>query len=151
MRVLVQTLLFVSAIAIPAVSAVAETAQNAPFKVGVIVALSGGGAYLGESVKNGITMAMAMDKLPAADRAKLEILYEDDSLLPKNAATAFNKLVSTKSINAVITLGSGSSNAVASLAEQKHVPLIAIATDPAVVKGRNWAVNFWVTPAAETT
>lgn len=118
-----------------------------PVRVGVILPLSGDSASIGVSIKNGITMAY--DKLPAETRSKITLLFEDDQLNPAMTVTAFQKLLNMDRIDVLITGYSGPSKAVAQLAEQKKIPQIAIASDPQIVRGKQYVMNFWVTPEEE--
>lgn len=117
-------------------------------KIGVIIALTGEASSFGEATKNGIEIALS--KMSEADRSRLQIIYEDDGFQPKNTVAAFQKLVSVDKVSVVITMGSGTSNAVAPLAERHQIPLIAVASDPNIVKDKKYSVLFWVTPEAET-
>ncbi len=116
-------------------------------KLGVILPLSGEAASVGEAVKNGISIGL--QKLPADIRSKIELIYEDDRLAPLNTISAFHRLDSVQKVDIILNVSSGTANALAPISEQNKIPLIAIATDPAVVKGRKYAVNFWVTPEEE--
>ncbi len=104
------------------------TDGNAKVKVGVILPLSGEGATIGDGIRNGI--ALGLTELSPETRNKIEVVYEDDALLPKNTVTAFNRLVGIHNIDVVINVSSGTSNAIAPLTEQKKIPFIAIASDP---------------------
>ncbi|RIL09434.1 MAG: hypothetical protein DCC75_06525 [Proteobacteria bacterium] len=117
------------------------------FKVGVIVAMTGEGASIGEAFKNG--MQIAIDGLSEADRGRLQFIYEDDALSGKMAVSAFNKLNTSSNIDALINLSSGTGKALAPLAERQRLPFISVATDPAIVEGREWPVLLWVTPEEE--
>lgn len=118
------------------------------YRVGVIVALTGDVGAFGIAVKNGIDMAYA--SLPKEQQDKLEIFFEDDQFKPMQSVSAFNKLISQKKINAIIAFGSGSAKAIASIAEQKKIPLLAIASDKAISHGRKYCFNFAVTPDEES-
>lgn len=117
-------------------------------RVGVIVPLSGEAANLGESVRNAIVLAL--EKLSPDERSKFDIRYEDDRLDPKNTLSSFHRLKATSGLDAVITISSGTSKPLSTVAEQSKIPHIAVgASDPAIVANKKWVVNFWVTPEAE--
>jgi len=139
-------LLLVLTIALLLTVAVSSQADD-KFRVGVILGLSGEGANIGASCKNGITLGLESLKGPV--RSKIEVLYEDDQMKPKNAVSAFNKLVNVDKVDVVITFSSSTSKAIAPLAERKELPVIAIASDPAIVRDREWVFNFWVTPEVQ--
>jgi branched-chain amino acid transport system substrate-binding protein len=115
-----------------------------PFKIGVILPLSGEAASVGQAIKNGLTLGY--EKLPDDLQKKISLFYEDDGLNPTNTISAFHKLLNTKNIQAVINASSGTGKALAPIVEKYSVPLLAIATDPEIVKGKKYVVNFWVTP-----
>jgi len=118
-------------------------------RVGVILPLSGEGAPIGEACKNGVTLAL--QDLPADERDRLKILYEDDQLLAKNTVAAYNKIQATTGMDVTITVSSGTSKAISPLADESATPLIAVASDPSVVAGREQVFNLWVTPENEVT
>ena len=111
-------------------------------KVLAILPLSGEIAALGNSGKNG--MLMALEKSPDID-----LQFEDDSGSPKNTVSALQKHLSTSRPTIVIAASSGTSKAISPILEKEQIPLIAIATDEEVSKGKKYVVNFWVTPDEE--
>ena len=115
--------------------------------IGAIFPLSGKAAYIGEACQNGITMAI--DSLPEADRSRIHVMYEDDKLVPKNTVSAFQKLAASGKVNAVLTLSSATSKAIAPLADARRIPVLAIASDPAIVKNKKYVFNLWVTPETQ--
>ena len=117
-----------------------SVSADKPLEIGVIVALSGDAAGLGTSLKNGIEMGL--NELSPEERAKLKFTFEDDGMVQKNTISAFQMLSSTKKLDAVITVSSGTSNAIVSLTERARLPLLAIASDPKVSQGKNFAFNF---------
>lgn len=131
-----------------AFGAEASDLNSKKVKIGVIVPLSGEAASIGEAVKN--SMLMAYEKLPSQKQSKIELLFEDDGLQPKNAVTAFNKLVSVNGAQVIINVSSGTAKAISPLAEQKKIPFLAVASDPQIVAGRKYVMNFWVSPEEET-
>ncbi len=87
-----------------------------------------------------------MEKLSAETKSKLDIRFEDDGLVPKNTIAAFNKMQADGGVDLVLTFSSGVSKPLAAITEQKKITLIAIASDFNIVKGRDYAFNFWITP-----
>lgn len=118
------------------------------YRIGVILALSGDAAAVGKAAQNGMLMALA--SLPTEDSSRLAIKFEDDGLRTANSVSAFRKLVDIDKVHSIVCWSSGTCNAVAPLAEAAEIPLVAIASDSAVSKGRKFVVNFWVTPEEET-
>ena len=113
-------------------------------KLGAIIGLSGDGANIGEACKNGLELAR--NGLDPQLRDNIKVIYEDDQFKAKNAVSALNKLIGTEQIDAVMTLSSATSKAVGIIADQKGIPVLAIASDPEVVKDREYVFNLWVTP-----
>ncbi len=118
-------------------------------KVGFIISLSGDGAALGQALRNGFELGM--EKISPETKARIDVKFEDDGLVPKNTLSAFNRLMAVDPLDVVVTFSSGTSKPIAPLAEAKKVTLLAIASDFNVVKGRNYAFNFWVTPDEATS
>ena len=126
----------------------AKTPGAGPVKIGVILPLSGDSASIGISIRNGIELAL--EKIPEDARSKIHLIFEDDQFSPPRTLSAFQKLTSVDRIDFLITAYSGQSKAVAPLSEQKRIPQLAIASDPEIVRERNYVVNFWVTPEEES-
>jgi len=116
-------------------------------KVGLILPITGSAASVGTSARNAAEMSYG--SLPSATQKKIDMVFEDNQLSPANSVNIFQKLVSVDKVGAVVTITSGPSNAVAPLAEEKKMPLIAVAADRKIVEGRNYAVKHWVTPEEE--
>jgi branched-chain amino acid transport system substrate-binding protein len=121
---------------------------GAKLKVGVILALSGEGAPPGTSLQNGMTLALG--KLKKEDRETIELIFEDDQMIPKNAVDAFTKLLVADEVQAVVNFSSATASALGPIAERKQVPLIAIASDPSICRDKKYVMNFLVMPGAET-
>jgi len=121
--------------------------NNEPIKIGVIAPLSGDLASLGQGVKNGAMLSYG--DLTKSQKEKIELLFEDDQFNPKNTVTAFNKLVDIDKAEVIICLASGPCNAIAPLAEEKKIPLIAIASDPKIQKNKDFVVRLEIAPSQE--
>lgn len=113
-------------------------------RTGVLLPLSGENAHIGEGCQNG--MKLALENLDSNTRENLEFLYEDDRLDTKTSVSAFNKLVGQDKINVAVSFSSSTSKALGPIADNRKVPLIAIASDKGVVENRSHVVTFWVTP-----
>jgi branched-chain amino acid transport system substrate-binding protein len=124
---------------------IAPTAKE-PIKIGVIGPLTGGGAAFGKSLVAAIEMAK--EQL-STTRYKYEIIVEDDKSNPTESANAAQKLINIDKIKALITITSGTGNAVAPLAELAKIPHICVCSDDAVSKGRRYSFNNLVFPEDE--
>jgi branched-chain amino acid transport system substrate-binding protein len=128
-------------------SAEPSISHASPFKIGVILGLSGPTANFGVIARNGVELALK--DLTAEDRARIQVLYEDDGMTNIRAATAAQKLISSDEVDALMSWSSGSGLTVAGIAEAKQIPHISIASDPAVVKGRTYSFTYWPIPRDE--
>lgn len=118
---------------------IAETQKP---KVLSILPLSGEIAQIGNAVKNGMLLASEKQNV-------LKLYFEDDASIPKNTVSALRKHLSLEKPLVVICASSGTCKSIAPILEVEKIPLIAIATDEEISKGRRYAVNFWVTPDTE--
>jgi branched-chain amino acid transport system substrate-binding protein len=128
----------------------AETPSQVPEKyvIGAILPLSGDIASFGEAARNGIELALS--SLPPAERAQIEVVFEDDAFVPKRTVAAYQKLKSVDKVKAIIAWGSTTSKAIAQLAEEHETVMISISSDPKVSNDRSFVFSHWVTPDAET-
>ncbi|MCB0338456.1 MAG: penicillin-binding protein activator [Bdellovibrionales bacterium] len=126
-----------------------QAAQDNVLRIGVILPLTGEAASVGQAIQNG--MQFAYDQLPTESQSRLKIAYEDDGLNPARTISAYRKLLSEQRIDGVVVASSGTSKALAPHVEKDKVPMLAIATDPKVVEGRNYAMNFWVSAESEVS
>lgn len=114
--------------------------------IGIIAPLSGNLAFLGEGMKNAVTLAE--EQLNKSTKHTYKILVEDDGFDVKRTASALNKLVSIDKANAVVTIASAAGNVAKPFAEQNKVVHVAIASDPGIAEG---IYNFihWTPPVEE--
>lgn len=129
-------------------SAAAQTdSKNAqqPYRVGVILPLSGQVASLGTYVRKGLELAQG--SLPPEERNLVRLIFEDDQFDPAKTVVAYQRLDSVEGLDAVFVIGSPPANALAPLTEHKQQILVAIgASDPSIVAGRQYAFIHWVIP-----
>ena len=89
-------------------------------------------------------------QLPAEEKSKLELHFEDDQLLTAKSVSVFHKLKSTRDIDAVFVLGSGVGNALSPLAESSKTLMVAIgASDKSFAVGTKYVFIHWVIPETE--
>lgn len=121
---------------------------EAPARVAAILPLTGPTASVGRDLKNGIEFALA--SLPDAQRAQLQVLFEDEKGYNSAAVSSFHKLVIAPGIDAALCFGSAVGNTLAPLAESERVPLMALcASDVHIVRNRSFAFTHWVAPEKE--
>lgn len=124
----------------------ADTSAKPTIKIGVSLPLTGNLAFLGESYKNGILLAL--DGLKDT-KYNYEFVFEDDQFGSALAATAANKLINVDKVDMIASFGSPAGNAISPIADGAKVVHFAVASDPAVAKG---AYNFshWTPPYEES-
>jgi len=117
-------------------------------KIGVIVPLTGDASQFGEAY----TKAVKIVEKEYADKNTYftyKFIFEDDQLENAKTVTAFHKLNDIDGINALVTFSSGTSNAIAPLAEQSKIVTCGAVSDPNVVKDKKYIFKHWVTPEVE--
>lgn len=114
-------------------------------KIGVILPLTGGAAFLGESAQKAAELAL---KDAGQTRNTYTLVFEDDAFNPVKTVSAVNKLTSLDKVSSIITFGSGTSNAAAPVNEAAKVPRFGLASDPTSAKGDYNYVN-WTPPFKE--
>ncbi|MBN8549878.1 MAG: ABC transporter substrate-binding protein [Deltaproteobacteria bacterium] len=137
-------LLFILAAWLCPQSSIAD-AHEGPYRIGVIIPLSGPVASLGNHVRKGI--ALAYDNLSEDSRRSIQLIYSDDRFDPKQTIIGYQQLSAQKPLDAVFVLGSPPANALAPITEKNKQVLVAIgASDPDIVKGRRYTFIHWVIP-----
>jgi branched-chain amino acid transport system substrate-binding protein len=118
-------------------------AQQKPLKVGVIAPLSGDIASWGQDVRN--ALLFAKEKLGTA---KLDLVFEDDQCLGKNAVSAAQKLISIDRVNFGMVVCTESMLAAAPLFERAKIVVIApVASGAAVSKAGDYIFRTWPSDA----
>lgn len=125
------------------------------YKIGVIAPLTGPGAIFGNSMVNAIKLAQEDTQ---GTRGTYQIIIEDDGSNPGQAASAAQKLINSDKVQAILTMTSGTGNAVKPIATTHKVPHLCVCTDTTVA---NTEYNFtdlvsneaearlWLTEAAK--
>lgn len=74
-------------------------AEEKPLKIGVLLPLTGDFAFFGEQAKQGIELALTeLNK----EKKQVEVHFEDDRCLPKDAVTAMKKLLTVDKVDYVL-------------------------------------------------
>lgn len=77
--------------------------DNNPITIGAVLSLTGPAAKQGEYVKNGMELAVKeINASGGMEGRKVKVFYEDDKTNPKDAVSAYNKLVSVSKVNGVV-------------------------------------------------
>jgi branched-chain amino acid transport system substrate-binding protein len=142
-----ERLLLISLILIPYLcSAEKPESQISQSKIvlGAILPLTGDGAGVGESIKNG--MIWALSDLSPEQRENIEVRWEDDQMTPRYTLSAFDKLMRKGDVDILITFSAQSSSALAPLAERERIPLFAISSQAITSRDRSYVMLYWITP-----
>jgi len=121
-------------------------AGAAQMTVGVVLPLTGGSSAIGGCVKNSIELAAR--RFDPAGRVRFR--FEDDQLRAALTVSAGRALLAER-ISALVVYGTPTSLAAAPLAEQAHVPMVALSVLDRVVAGRRYVFKHWVPAEAENT
>ena len=113
-----------------------------PVKIGIALPLTGGAAFLGESAKQAAQMALTD---AGSTKYKYDLIIEDDAFTPAKTATIASKFVNVDKVWAMITFGSGTSNAAAPITENAKIVRFGLASDPTSAIGEYNFIHW--TPA----
>ncbi|TSC57064.1 MAG: branched-chain amino acid ABC transporter, amino acid-binding protein [Parcubacteria group bacterium Greene0416_79] len=120
--------------------------KSEAIKIGLIFPLTGPVASLGENAKNGALLAYR--GLETSLQGRFSLVFEDDHFDPKTAVTGFYKLVEKEKVHAVICFTSAPCSALAPLADERKIPLVAIASAP-VQKDRGFVMRLEISTRKE--
>lgn len=124
-----------------------ETVSRESIKIGVILSISGSGSYIGEQTRDG--MQMAADEINSRggiDGRHIELIFKDNQSSPDEAKNKFLEIEETHAPLMYISSLSSISTAVAPLAEENKVVLIALSsTAPGVTKQKEWTYRYFPT------
>jgi len=116
--------------------------NNHSIKVGVILPLSGPAAFSGLQAQKGLDLAIA--EINQQNQNQIELIYQDSKANPEQSVTAFNNLINLHDSDVIISSLSSVSMAIAPLAQEKQIPLIAtIATTPDLTKQNQWTYRYY--------
>jgi branched-chain amino acid transport system substrate-binding protein len=114
--------------------------------IGAVLPLTGASAAWGEQGRWGIDFAVRkFNESGGLDGRPVEVTYEDSQAVPRIAVTAFNKLTQVDRVSAVVgDIVSASTLAMAPLAEERHVVLIApTSSAPAITNAGDFIFRVW--------
>ncbi len=110
-----------------------------PFRVGLILPLSGAAADYGTAIRNCIELAK--EDNPELFR-NIAFQFEDVGYDSKTAVTALNKLIDADAVNLSVTWGVQFCKALAPIAESRKAPLVGICLDPTIAANKNYILRF---------
>ncbi|WP_449042997.1 ABC transporter substrate-binding protein [Paracoccus sp. (in: a-proteobacteria)] len=135
-----------------AVLATAAMAQDGPIKVGVILPMSGGGAYVGEGIHAGVDLAVKqVNEAGGVLGRPLQVLLRDEQLRPDVSTAAMRELITLEGVQHFI----GPATSATSLAnsqiarEEKVVNISPSAKTEALTAGDN--LHDYIFQLAPTT
>lgn len=123
-----------------------DSTKNETVKIGVINPETGDFATYGKPVKEALMLAQSeINSNGGIDGKKVELIIEDDGGLPKNSVSAFQKLVNTDKVEAVIgPLASQSCLATAPIAEKnKVIQLSTLAATPELSNSGDYVFRLY--------
>lgn len=104
----------------------AQTAAGQPIKIGVVAPLTGGATAYGTGLVDGAELAF---KQLSPTKNKYVLVVEDDATKPAQSASAAEKLISVDKVQALISVTSGTGNAVKNIASAANIPHICVCAD----------------------
>lgn len=116
----------------------AALAEERPFSVGFVLALSGPWAEFGEAQKNALELARL--EAPALFSG-IKFIYEDGAHQPALSLSAYRKLKSQDQVNIVFVWGVQPAEILAPLAEQDKLPLLVSAQAASVARQRKYVIR----------
>jgi ABC-type branched-subunit amino acid transport system substrate-binding protein len=120
----------------PSTDQPAPVGQAQVIKIGVIGPMTGGAAVYGTNLAKGAQLALTSI---GTTKNTYQLVFEDDGTNPAQAASAAQKLVNVEKVQALLTVTSGTGNAVKPIAANAKIPQICLCSDTRVADG---AYNF---------
>jgi len=116
---------------------------STPFKIGVILSLTGDGARFGQDAQQALDSAYAA--LSPEEQKNIKLIIEPiSSLSSTDAVTAYHKLHDVDGVDVLIVWGSGPSSAVSPLSNADHIPFIAISGARKVTNGTTYTFRHYI-------
>lgn len=117
-------------------------------KIGIVAPVTGSYAVYGSTLEKGVKMALA-DITKVNTKYTYQLVVEDDESNPAKSTSAAQKLINIDKVNAIITVTSGSGNAVKPLAAKAGIVHICDCTDVSIANAPYNFTNL-VLPKEET-
>ena len=118
----------------------AETEKEV-IKIGAILPLTGQIALLGEELKNGI--ALAVEDINLNNKNRLEVVYEDSKVDPKEGISAVNKLIDIDGVNYIHVAATPIITAVQPITEEKKVIITGTSISPAILENADYTLRVF--------
>lgn len=109
------------------------------FKIGILHPLTGPLAEYGAANENAIKLALEQNPEIAK---RIEFIFEDNAGDNVRTVNAFNKLVQFDHVKMLWVWGFGPVQAIAPLAEARHIPLMAVSAERTISIGKKYIIRF---------
>ncbi len=133
----------VAVVVIIIVFAVFNKSESETIKIGIVAPLTGGASVYGTNLVMGAELAL---KDLAGKKYKYELIIEDDNTNPATSASAAQKLINIDKVQAILSVTSGTGNAVKAIAAAAKVPQICLCSDLRVAGDGNSFTNILLAP-----
>ena len=120
---------------------------NDSWKIGLIIPLSGIFEMQGAECRRGYELAYNLRKTDLGE--SIELAFEDDQSLPKNAVSSFQKFSTSQNVLALTIFGSSSALAVSDLSNAKTLPVLALSAHPDFIKRTKLGFSHWLDASYE--
>jgi branched-chain amino acid transport system substrate-binding protein len=118
-------------------------------KVGAIFPFTGGLAFVGESCRHGVELALKNHKKRFPD-AKIDVIYEDSANDPKTGIAAYRKLRDIENTQANFSIMSSVSGALLAQ-DPNQILLVSIVSHSNITEGRPHAFRYFLSSDKETS
>lgn len=117
----------------------ADAQQQKPFKIGIILPLTGALAEYGVAAKNGFEMAKQENSEVFKN---IELIYDDSQYDGKKTLTSFQKFKVTENVSLLYVWGYGPSQALIPVAEAQKFPVIAVSAERSAFLQKEFVLRF---------
>jgi len=125
--------------------AILSTRNSDPkiIKIGIVAPLTGGASVYGTNLVKGAELAI---KELVGNENKYELVIEDDATNPAMSASAAQKLINIDKVQGIISVTSGTGNAIKSIVQTTNTPHICLCSDSRVADGIASFTNILLAP-----
>jgi len=107
-----------------------EPVSGEPIKIGMILPLTGDAGDYGQTAQKAANLAV--EKIMKESNLEIELIFEDDQMVPQKAVSALQKLISINDIDYVISFSSGEMLAICPLVQENEIVLLGNGSSPEV-------------------
>lgn len=118
--------------------------KSSELRVGVILPLTGPSAYIGNSIKNGMVIAVEEFNAQASKPFSLRVEYSDTSGQPAKVVSSWQALAVSLSPQAMIAVQEGVKGLIPLAAEQRRVLLATSVPDNGIAGVNPWTFRFFI-------